>query len=227
MRQFLGKPSTAWAIGVVLPLAMVLFDPIVFRGSGNVLSDPPMLGAARPYCYAAIGAGMALTAFDLLSRRAKAAVAGALAAASLFAGGLGLLLLPFSLAGILAMGLGLLGLTPFLCSAVLGYRAVQAFRGEPARHREAHAAAGFGLFFIACAGVQRGTSAVWERAVAEIRSDDPGLSHAGAERLTRWSVLLDAKQLVEPWRGERDPAKKERIAAAYRRLTGETLEAMD
>lgn len=221
MRRFLGRPSTAWAIGVVLPLAMLLLDPTVFRGGEGMR---PFLGGARPFGYAAIAAGMALTAVDLLSRRGKAAVAGALAAAALFSAGLGLLLLPLSAIGLLAMGIGLLGFSPFLCAAVLGYRACSAFGGAPLRHRTAHAALGFGLFFIGCAGTQSVADGVWDRAVAEIRSDDPRASLAGAERLRRWSVLLDADGLADAWRAEPDLAKKERIAAAYLRLTGRSLE---
>lgn len=226
MRQLLGKPSTAWAIGVVLPVAMVLLDPIVFRGSG-LGAGQPLLAGARPFGYMAIATGMALVLYDLLRGRPHAAVAGALAAAAAFSAGLGVILLPFSLAGILLFGMGLLGLSPFFCAAVLGYRAVGAYRGAPPLHRTAHAAVGFGLFFIACSAVQRGATGVWERAVAEIRSSDPAVSSAGAERLARWGVLLDAKQLADPWRAEPDLAKKERLAAAYRRLTGQSLEAMD
>lgn len=226
MRQFLGRRSTAWAIGVVLPLAMVLLDPIVFRGSG-FSGGPPLLGGSRPFGYTAIAAGIALVIFDLLNRRAKGAAAGGLAAACVYSAGLGLILLPFSLMGAFIMGIGLLGLSHLLCAAVLGYRALQAFREAPLRHRTAHAAVAFGLFFISCSAVQRGATGVWERSVAEIRSNDPGLSNAGAERLYRWRFLLDANQLIDPWRAEPDLAGKERLAAAYRRLTGQSLEALD
>ena len=91
-----------------------------------------------------------------------AVLAGFLAAASTFAFGLGLALLPLSFFGTLVAGIGLLGLSPFPVGVVLARRAREAFRAARRNNRALLAVVGFILFVGVCAGVQASALALFE-----------------------------------------------------------------
>lgn len=101
-------------LGVVLPLACVLFDPYVFRTVSSWRSEG-ILEEYRPFYYAyfAIGA----SAF-LWWRPAGPWLRGVHRACACAAFLLGVMLLPFSLFGVLLLGLGLLGLAPLVVAAL-------------------------------------------------------------------------------------------------------------
>jgi hypothetical protein len=224
MRRFLDRPSTAWVAGVALPVAMVALDPAVFRSGAPGLGGP-ILGPFKPLGYVGIAAGVGAMAWHLLLGRAPAVIAGVLGAASVFAAALGMVLLPFSLLGTFFFGVGLLGLSPFASSLVVGWWARRAYRDAPASHRRLRVLAGFLAFGGACAGAQWAASSALERAIHELRSGQPELARSGTARLSRWRVVVDLDQLVTIWIREEDVTRKESLAAAYRQLAGRDIEA--
>jgi hypothetical protein len=128
-RQFGPEPSR-WqvafdlAAGILLPLVCLAADPIVFRGDSFM---PPLLGHRALLCYAAIGTSLLALALWLLCRRPAALLAGFLLAGALFALLLGVFLLPFSMIGLFANGLGALGLSPFLTAFVFWRNGLRAW----------------------------------------------------------------------------------------------------
>lgn len=108
------------AVGAVIPILLLIFDPVVFRHTG--LCVGPVLGGYATFGYLAIGLGSLTLAVWLLaaeSRRTLAApVAGVLLAGALFAGGVGVALVPVSIFGLLTVGIGILGFFPFLTAFV-------------------------------------------------------------------------------------------------------------
>jgi len=160
-RPLLQRPATAWWVGIIMPIGMVIADPAIFRGSAA--GDGPELGAVMPGCYCAILLGMIALAYHLRARGPSAYLAGVLLAATLFATGLGLVMLPTSILGTLFAGIGVLGLSPFLTALVFGARTRLAFRDAPAEGRLPRFLFGFLLYAGVCALAQWRIDAVWAR----------------------------------------------------------------
>jgi hypothetical protein len=110
MKRWLDRPGVAWFFGVVVPIAIVVLDPAVFR-SNMVGVGAPVLGRFRTAGYVGIALGVAVMAAALLIQKRSALIAGMLAGGSLFAAALGAAILPLSLMGIVFFGIGLLGLS--------------------------------------------------------------------------------------------------------------------
>src|SRR6478735_10105913 len=138
-----------------------------YRRSGHIprqrCGDGPELGAVMPGCYCAISLGMIALAYHLRARGPSAYLAGVLLAATLFATGLGLVMLPTSILGTLFAGIGVLGLSPFLTALVFGARTRLAFRDAPAEGRLPRFLFGFLLYAGVCSLVQWRIDAVWAR----------------------------------------------------------------
>lgn len=159
LRSWLSRPTSAWCVGIVMPIVMVAVDPIVFREDGEL----PTLGAAMPGCYCAILLGMIALAIHLRRKRASAFIAGVLVAATLFAAVLGVVILPLSIMGILLFGVGLLGLSPFMTALVFGAQARGALNDSPSERRMPRFLLGFALYFGMCGLVQWRVGEAWLR----------------------------------------------------------------
>ena len=221
MTRLLDRDATRWIAGAALPVAMVIFDPAVFRSTmSGVIA---FFGVLKPFGYIAIACGVAAVACQLLAKRPSAFVAGWLAAGSVFAFTLGLGLLPLSFIGVFFFGVGLLGLTPFVSGLVVGRMAWTAYREDMSPVRAVRCLLAFVLFFGLCGTVQWRASAVLKSSVAQIRSGGPELAREGTARLGRWRALLDFDQLVVSWMAEQDSTRRERLAASYEELTGEDI----
>jgi hypothetical protein len=111
------QAAFCYVAGVVAPVLCLIFDPIIFTDFG-------MLGAHPWYragCYTFMAIEMATMVAWLWAResfgRMSALVAGALWAGAMYAWGLGLLMFPLSVIGLMAMGIGVFGFTPFFTGA--------------------------------------------------------------------------------------------------------------
>jgi hypothetical protein len=217
-----GRAALALAFGVVLPVACLVFDPVVFRSS-EALPGPfgsPLLGTFRVVGYSATAIGVASLLTWLAVRRPAGLSAGLLAGGAVFALGLGVVLLPVSLLGLFVL-VGVFGFVPFGTAWVLAREARAAWRVASTRRAAAGwAAAGF---LAACGvpwGLQLGAWEAVRSATEAAASDDPAEAERGAERLGRLWFAADADDLVWAYERERDPDRRRRMAAAYRRLTG-------
>lgn len=123
----------AWAGGILLPLTMLAADPAVFRG--DCIGEGPILEDFAPGCYVGMAVGMLALAIHLLARPRSAILAGVLGASACFATLLGLVLLPFSLLGMLASGVGAFGFSPFVTALVIGRQAKLANTASPPHQR--------------------------------------------------------------------------------------------
>lgn len=111
--------SFDFIFGIAAPILCLYFDPIVFRGDGCY---GPILGRVTTFAYVGVGLEVALLAIWLVfSHRLGTSgdfVAGVFGIGAVVSFGVGLVILPFSLIGILLLGLGLLGFIPFLTAIV-------------------------------------------------------------------------------------------------------------
>ena len=145
-RQVAGPSTRAQVVfdlnfGVLLPFICLLLDPLVFRLSNELIDVPidlPVFQGNQPFAWgfmaieaAALLAWLGLARF----RRWRGLFAGLLLPGSLVSAVIGLALLPFSLIGLFACMIGLLGLMPFASGFVFlrnGIRALASMR-DPAR----------------------------------------------------------------------------------------------
>src|SRR5262249_33418819 len=123
-RPTAGRLAFDIAFGIALPLVCLYFDPVVFRPS---ILGKPLLAPYLVVGGVAIGLGLLSLSTWLLFRWPPAFLTGLLAGGTIFAGLLGLVLLPLSLIG-LALGIGFLGFSPFVTAFVFWRNAVRAYR---------------------------------------------------------------------------------------------------
>ena len=116
-------------VGIALPLVCLTLDPVVFRSVGM---GEPLLGGYRLFAYAVIGLEITLLALWLaLGERVGewgGMLGGAMLAGALFSLVVGILLLPYSVLGLIIL-IGAFGFSPFLTAFVYlrnGRRALQA-----------------------------------------------------------------------------------------------------
>ena len=133
-RQFTAKTTLRQIIfdvvaGILLPILCLVFDPIVFRGSG-------LLAECRALAYIAIGFGvLTLTLWLALGAQIKqwvSIIAGILLFGALFAFAIGVILLPLSLLE-LRVVVGVFGFAPFFTSFVFLRNWFRAFRQADAQ----------------------------------------------------------------------------------------------
>lgn len=141
-RQFLQPRSrkqelTDWLYGVVIPLACIAFDPIVFK-SGSMGGS--LLGAYRPFAYLLSAVSiLAMAAWLLWGERLKwlcAPLGGLFLAGGAVSLVIGAILFPFSVIGLFFFLIGALGFTPLISGIVFIRNGVRALRASSA-HFEA------------------------------------------------------------------------------------------
>jgi hypothetical protein len=119
-----------FVVGVFLPLLCLWFDPVVFRSGGACVGT--VLGDYAPFAYTAIGLGMlTLTTWLIANRwitKVRAFFAGIFVTGFLFALLIGVVLIPWSLLGLIIYCLGALGLFPFVTAMVYWRNAKIAWR---------------------------------------------------------------------------------------------------
>jgi hypothetical protein len=110
--------------GVALPAMCLVYDPFVFRASSADRSRIPVLVAV-------ICEMLILAIWIVCGRGAgrwSALFAGMLTVGAVVAGGIGAMLAPLGLIGLVVFGLGLLLMTPFLTCVVFSRNAIDAMR---------------------------------------------------------------------------------------------------
>jgi hypothetical protein len=157
------------------------------------------------------------------ARRTSAFASGTFTAVAVVSGLLGICLLPFSLVGIFFLGLGLLGLSPFLVAAVYLRAARAALPIERTSSQELLVVGGLALVLGVSAATQVTAWHTLEKSLTEIASGEPLLARQGTRRLSIWSPDLDLDGMVTAYELEPDPARQARIAVAYQQLTGESV----
>jgi hypothetical protein len=130
--------------------------------------------------------------------------------------------LPFSVIGLVVL-IGALGFVPFFTAAAYFANAVEAYRdarrvaGRP--RLVASVLVGTILVMGAPGAVQAGVSLTLRSAIREIQKGNP----AGMAKLRSFNWLGASDRLVWAYAGDGDPVRRQRIADAYRALTGEDV----
>jgi hypothetical protein len=156
-------------------------------------------------------------------------LAGIMLAGALFSLVIGIVLLPFSLFGLIFL-IGVLGFTPFLTAFIYlrnARRALKAARPQMPR-------VGFfvTLLFGATLAVGAPAFAHWrignliQHSLMEVLDGDDAQADAAARRLrpVRWLAAGEIDQVVWAYRRATDSQRRERLARSYYEITGDDIE---
>jgi hypothetical protein len=218
-------------VGMILPVLCLVFDPIVFRrGFGG----GPVLGDYQFFAYGLIAIEVVtLGVWLALGKRAGewcGVMGGAMFGGAFFSVVIGILLLPFSVIG-LALGIGMLGFTPFVTAFIYWRNARRALRVAGAGMSRAAIcltlALGMGVPFAAPAFAYWRINRMIERSLLEAVGDDEARADNAARRLSYLSQFVTSEfdEMVWAYGRETDPARKERLARTYRKITGGSIES--
>ena len=226
-RQFLLPPTRAQTVwdflfGVALPLGCLAGDRILF-GRRHDFFDGSIFGPAQVFAYAFILTQVILLGAWILLRRkvtrSAAYFAGPLLAGWLFAFGLGVILFPFSVVGLLAI-IGALGFSQWFAGFVFfrNWRMARALAPASSRQRRPWLViAGIAFAITPALALQARGDYLVRRLV-----ENP-LSSRRLEQASRFPLLRTAP-LVEAWQSEKDPDRKVALSRAHERLTGQSIE---
>jgi hypothetical protein len=225
----LRSPTFSMLAGIFAPIACFAFQALLpFGTTTDELPGLNFINVFWLFGYGVIGLEMLVLALWLAMGNRLGAwngvFAGVLFAGALFAGGLGLVLLPFSVVGLIFI-IGLLGFVPFLTAAVYYVNAVEAYR-------HARAFAGpkrlIGLAFLGAVfvtgvpgAVQAGVSLTVRSAIRDVAAGNS----AAMSTIRAWYRFAPRDSPVWSCSAERDPVRKQRLANAYKELTGEDVES--
>ncbi|WP_165235973.1 hypothetical protein [Aquisphaera insulae] len=226
--RFLGSPGFAITAGILAPIfCLALQDSIV----GDLVVEIPglrFLTVFRIFNYGVIALEMVVLLIWLACGPRlgpwSGPISGALFAGALFSGVLGLVLLPFSMIGLLVI-IGVLGFVPFLTSAAYysngsaAYRQARAALHGPWLHATVLLGA---LLVLGIPGAaQSAVSLTVRAAIRGVAAGDP----TAMAKLRAWGTVASEDRLVWAYEAERDPTRKQRLADAYQSLTGADVEA--
>lgn len=228
-RQFSRQPTHAQLtfdvlFGIIIPVGCLCFDPIVFRSSSLGFGQP-ILGDYLPGASVVIGLSLLSLITWLLLRRPASVLVGFLSGGALFALLLGIVLLPFSLMGLFIMFIGVLGFTPFVTAFVFLRNAVRAY--QLAGKAKGADLVAFVCFLTACTAPVAAQSYVTyeiSRSLELAGSSDAGEAQYAIATLKRFRPLSNFDAIAFAYEKEHDKERRERLATAYRELTGEDVD---
>jgi hypothetical protein len=215
------------AFGIIAPIVCFALKPILLPGDAVELPGLGFISVFWIFSYGVIGLGIASLALWLWRGPRLGnwcgVISGDLLTCALFAGLLGLVMLPFSVIGLFAI-IGVLGFVPFLTAITFTGNAMRAF------HQSRKLLGGRlslvtmflgGVLVIGVPGaLQSWVSLTVRNAIRDVAAGEP----SAMARLRAWYPYAHRDRLVWSYQAERDPLKKDRLARAYHDLTGEDVE---
>lgn len=236
-RQFAPIPTRAQdtfdtIFAVVMPIVVLLADPIVFKGgrgfwSRALLENYQLL--AYIVCSLQIGLFLAWRTWRRSLIRWAPAFAGIFFAGAMFSGAIGLVLLPFSLIGLIVL-IGALGFTPLLTAFVFLRNGIRTARirspGATVSSRFMVGVMGAALVITLPVLVSWQVDRAISASVDELIYADASQSEAAVHHL-RWFRFVPDKycrRIALAHANSYDPVKRHALNDAYRNITGEDLE---
>ncbi len=216
-------------MGILGPIFCLAVQEVVIPGLQFELPGLRFMGLFVLFSYGVIGLEIVVLALWLVLADRLGTWCGFLSgiffAGSLFAGVLGLVLLPYSLVGLL-FGIGILGLVPLFTALVYYFHAARAYRQSRLLKGGARPwiapLLGMALTFGVPGVIQVRGSLVVRSALREIVDGNP----AGIARLRTWLPIVYRDRILNLYLAETEPVRRERLASAFKTLTDEDLESM-
>jgi hypothetical protein len=217
--------------GVLLPLACLWFDPIVFQSGGL---GEAMLVKVKVAAYSFVAIEIVTLLVWLFVGQHVGRFAG-LQAGTLFAGAagsalLGIVLLPLSLIGLMAV-IGVLGFSPFLVAWIYlrnSRRAVQVASRSTESGTRLSAWIGGLVVVIASIAAQAVVVQQTSRLLSVAIDGNETASEQALETLSQWHwavrPLADMDRLVREFYRETNQSRRNRIATVYETVAKENIE---
>jgi hypothetical protein len=217
-----------WIFGVILPVICFVFDPIVFKGNAWGVA---VFGNYKPFAYLlSFVSIMAMAAWLIWGAKLKwlnGFLAGLFFIGGLISLGIGIVLIPFSLMGLIIM-VGILGFTPLFTALVFlrnAFRAVQSSKTILEESVLIYSVA-FGSIFSFVVPWVINVEIV--KSLENIEKGDAQIVRAEAEKLKYVKPLVNFDNLALIYQRtsfeNRQTDKMKAIAEVYNQLTGENVE---
>ena len=236
-RQFAPIPTRAQdtfdtIFAIVMPIIVLLADPLVFKGgrgfwSRALLEDYQLL--AYVVCSLQIGLFLTWRTWRRSLIKWAPAFAGVFFAGAMFSGAIGVVLLPFSLIGLIVL-IGALGFTPLLTAFVFLRNGVRTARvrtpGATGQSRFLIGALTAVLVIVLPVLVTWQIDRDISASVDDLISADP-VQSVQAVRHLRWFRFVPEKysrRIAIAHSTSYDPVRRQMLSVAYRNMTGEDLE---
>ncbi len=217
-----------WAFGVILPIICFVFDPTVFKGG---MMGATELGTIKPFAYIlSFVLIMAMSAWLIWGEKLKwlnAVSAGLFALGALISLAIGVVLLPFSLLGLLLI-IGVLGFTPLLTSIVYLRGAFRSYQSATPFLENKILINAFVLSAVLSLAFPLILNMKINETLSKMRNGDAQTIRAGARRLKYVAPLVNFDVLAQSYMSEKaDPNNQRRVALVevYQQLTGENLDS--
>ncbi|MDB5338895.1 MAG: hypothetical protein JWN70_4514 [Planctomycetaceae bacterium] len=214
------EPFIAVLLGIILPLACLACDPIIFsRGVTQ-----PILGPYRMLCYKYIAISMLSLIAWLISRQWPSLFTGLLLGGCVFAMLLGMVILPISFVGLMVF-IGIFGFSPFLTAATFWHCAMHARERAGSGFRRGVAVTAFSLFLAVPPSTQAAVCYLTDNLLTEMTTGSDQTAEQAIGRLKLLEPLLDTDQLVWQYRRTESVLAREQLAQAHRlQLLGPLLD---
>jgi hypothetical protein len=190
-----------WIFGVIMPVVCIFFDPFVF----STLGGEPLLGAFKPFAYllsfTSIVAMMAWLIWGEHLKWLSAVFAGLFLFGGWVALSIGIMMLPFTLVGLL-MVIGALGFTPLFTGIVYLRNGVRAARSAASVLTKKLVVYLVLLSALASAVIPYVVNVEINRSLELIRTGDAKTIRTEAFKLRLVYPLVDASSLVSRYRFE-------------------------
>lgn len=247
-RQFLPSRTSAQVVfdvgfGIVAPVLCFSFDPIVFKGEFEAALFPQFQSFAYMVSAVEISLLIVWLTWGRLLRPRTRLVGGVLAAGALFSGLIGVLILPFTLLGLLLI-IGFFGFVPFLTALVYLRNAKSAFQlagNDPDKPPATLAAtphwnvgrrwigstiAGCALALGLPAGLNIIAASFVTSAMNAVLYADSQRANLAIEEINylQFFAMPHLDDIVSAYAAERDPSRKEELKRRYVKLTGRDID---
>ena len=216
--------------GVVLPVLCFEFDPAILKGE---LLGRPLAGEYQLMVYSVSAVQITTMVIWLTWRdRLKSfngPIAGVLFLGGLFSTLIGILLLPFSIFGLIIL-IGAAGFTPLFTGFVYLRNSIRGFKSHERNHAfGSRFSVGFASALIALSlplFVAGKMSVTISDSISSIIQSDIANSKQDVSKLRMMPVIPDHERLrlVLAYAQETDPIKKDLFRRLYSELTGENIE---
>lgn len=223
-RQFQTESTGAqkkfdWIFGVIMPVICFVFDPIVFKGGA-------ILGTYKPFSYLlSFASVMAMSAWLIWGAKLKwlnAFSAGLFLVVGIISVGIGIILFPFSLMGLIIL-IGALGFTPLFSSIAFFRNSFRAFQTAKPFFEKEVLVRSFVLTIIFTAIVPAVINLEINKFIQDMNSSDIQTIRKNARTLKFLSPLTDTSEISKKYCQSPNNERREVWGEVYKQLTDETI----
>lgn len=232
-RQFQTQSTGAqrkfdWLFGVILPVICFACDPIVFKGFG--MGKGALLGNYKPFAYLlSFSLIMGMAAWLIWGAKLKwlnAFLAGLFLVGGITSLGIGVVLIPFSLLGLIVL-IGILGFTPLLSSVVYLRNAFRTFQISKPFYEKRILVYSLFLSAIFSFVVPYVINVEIKRALDRMIKGDVQTIRSSADRLKYLSPLVNFDSLGGRHCQSPNSEEHQVLAETYQQLTGKNIGSID